>query len=52
MIAILIAIMVLEVKNVKGELSIVAYAVAIPLAFIKPWISEGLYVFVTLMRLV
>jgi hypothetical protein len=51
-IAILIAIMVLEVKNVKDKLSIVAYTVAIPLAFIKPWISEGLYVFVALMRLV
>jgi len=50
--AILIAIMVLEVKSVKGKLSIVAYAVAISLAFVKPWISDGLYVFVALMRLV
>jgi uncharacterized membrane protein len=32
----------------KGKLSPVLYLVAIPLAFVSPWISTGLYVFVAL----
>ena len=32
----------------KGKLSPVLYLAAIPLAFVSPWISNGLYVFVAL----
>ncbi|PYS98097.1 MAG: hypothetical protein DMF65_10590, partial [Acidobacteria bacterium] len=36
----------------KGKLSIVCYVLAIPLAFVNQWISDGLYVFVALMWLI
>ena len=36
----------------KGKLSPVFYLAAIPLAFVSPWISTGLYIFVALMWLV
>ena len=36
----------------KGKLSPVLYFVAIPLAFVSPWISNGLFVLVALMWLV
>jgi len=36
----------------KGKLSPVLYLAAIPLAFVSPWISSGLYVFVALLWLV
>jgi uncharacterized membrane protein len=36
----------------KGRISAVLYAVAIPLAFVNQWISDGVYVFVALMWLV
>ena len=36
----------------KGKLSPVLYLVAIPLAFVSPWIASGLYVFVALLWLV
>ena len=36
----------------KGRLSAVLYLAAIPLAFVSPWISIGLYVFVALLWLV
>ena len=36
----------------KGKLSPVAYVAAIPLAFVNPWISDGLYVAVALVWLV
>jgi TMEM175 potassium channel family protein len=39
-------------KDVKGKLSLVLYAVAIPSAFVQRWIAEGLYVTVALMWLV
>ena len=39
-------------KDVKGKLSVVLYAVAIPTAFYNRWIAEGIYVFVALMWLV
>jgi uncharacterized membrane protein len=39
-------------KDFKGKLSPILYLVAIPLAFVSPWISNGLYVFVALMWLV
>ncbi len=35
-------------RDVKGKLSVAAYVVAIPLAFVNDWISFGLYVFVAL----
>ena len=39
-------------KDCKGKLSPVFYLAAIPLAYVSPWISTGLYVFVALMWLV
>jgi uncharacterized membrane protein len=36
----------------KGKLSPVLYLIAIPLAFVSPWIASGLYVFVALLWLV
>jgi uncharacterized membrane protein len=39
-------------KDVKGKLSLALYAVAIPLAFVHQWISDGLYVLVALMWLI
>jgi len=38
--------------DVKGKLSPVLYAAAIPLAFVNQWISDGLYVAVALIWLV
>ena len=39
-------------RDVKGKLSLVLYAAAIPLAFVNQWIADALYVFVALMWLV
>jgi uncharacterized membrane protein len=39
-------------KDVKGKVSPLLYAVAIPLAFLQPWISDALYVTVALIWLV
>ena len=39
-------------SDVKGPLSAVLYALAIPLAFVREWISDGIYVFIALMWLV
>ena len=39
-------------KDVKAKFSLLLYTVAIPLAFVNQWISDGLYVFVALMWLV
>jgi len=39
-------------KDCKGKLSPVFYLAAIPLAFVSPWISDGLYVFVAILWLV
>ena len=39
-------------KDWKGKLSPVLYLAAIPLAFVNPWISDGLFIFVALMWLV
>ncbi len=36
----------------KGNLSVVIYAAAIPLAFFNPWLAQGCYVIVALMWLV
>jgi uncharacterized membrane protein len=39
-------------QDVKGKLSAVLYAIAIPLAFANRWISEAIYVAVSLMWLI
>ncbi|HEY3042652.1 MAG TPA: TMEM175 family protein [Vicinamibacterales bacterium] len=39
-------------KDVKGKISVVMYAVAIPLAFVSRWIADAIYVLVVLMWLV
>jgi TMEM175 potassium channel family protein len=39
-------------SDLKGKVSIAAYAAAIPLAFVAPWMAIGLYVFVALLWLV
>jgi uncharacterized membrane protein len=39
-------------KDWKGKLSPALYLAAIPLAFVSPWISTGLYIFVASMWLV
>ena len=39
-------------KDRKGKLSMVLYLVAIPLAFVNQWISDGIYVLVALIWLV
>jgi len=38
--------------DLKGKMSLLTYAVAIPIAFVQPWISQALYVAVALMWLV
>jgi len=39
-------------KDMKGKISPLLYAIAIPSAFVSPWIAGGLYAFVALMWLV
>ena len=39
-------------KDWKGKISPALYFIAIPLAFVSPWIASGLYVFVALLWLV
>ena len=39
-------------RDVKGKMSLVLYALAIPLAFLEPWISCGIYGFVAVMWIV
>jgi uncharacterized membrane protein len=39
-------------KDLKGNVSVLLYAAAIPLAFVNQWISQALYVAVALMWLV
>jgi TMEM175 potassium channel family protein len=39
-------------RDIKGKLSPLLYALAIPAAFLEQWIAGGLYVLVALMRLV
>jgi uncharacterized membrane protein len=39
-------------KDIKGKLSPLIYLVAIPLAFVNQWLSDGLYVLVALMWLI
>jgi uncharacterized membrane protein len=39
-------------KDVKGKVSVVLYAAAIPLAFVSPWVADAIYLAVVLMWLV
>ncbi|HBL31054.1 MAG TPA: hypothetical protein DD490_29855 [Acidobacteria bacterium] len=39
-------------KDWKGKMSPIAYLIAIPAAFVSPWISMGLYIFIALVWLV
>jgi len=39
-------------KDLKGKLSLVIYAAAIPVAFVNPWVAQAGYVLVALMWLV
>jgi uncharacterized membrane protein len=39
-------------KDIKGKISPLVYIVAIPLAFVNQWLSDGLYVLVALMWLI
>jgi uncharacterized membrane protein len=39
-------------RDLKGKLSALSYAVAVPLAFVRPWIAHSAYVLVALMWLV
>jgi uncharacterized membrane protein len=39
-------------KDIKGKISPLVYLVAIPLAFVHQWISDGLYILVALMWLI
>jgi uncharacterized membrane protein len=39
-------------KDVKGKMSASLYAAAIPLAFVRPWIADAIYVLVALIWLV
>jgi uncharacterized membrane protein len=39
-------------RDLKGKISPLIYAAAIPLAFVNQWISDGLYVLVALMWLI
>jgi uncharacterized membrane protein len=39
-------------RDWKGKLSIVFYLLAIPLAFVSPWIASGLFIFVAILWLV
>ncbi len=39
-------------RDAKGKLSLVFYALAIPLAYVQQWIAGGLYVLVALMWLI
>jgi uncharacterized membrane protein len=39
-------------RDWKGKLSPVVYLVAIPMAFVSPWISSGLYAFIAMLWLI
>jgi len=39
-------------RDVKGRVSPILYAVAVPLAFVRPWASQALYALVALMWLI
>ena len=39
-------------NDLKGKLSPILYALAIPAAFVQPWIAQGVYVLVAMMWLV
>lgn len=39
-------------RDWKGKLSLALYTVAIPLAFVNPWLADGIYFFVALLWLI
>ena len=39
-------------RDVKGKASVALYSVAIPLAFVRPWLAIAIYVLVAVMWLV
>lgn len=39
-------------KDIKGKISPILYAAAIPLAYVRPWLSGGIYILVALMWLI
>ena len=39
-------------RDTKGKISLVCYAVAVPLAFVQPWLSCAIYVVVAVLWLV
>ncbi len=39
-------------RDVKGKISPLLYALAIPAAYLRPWIAECIYIFVALMWLI
>jgi uncharacterized membrane protein len=39
-------------SDFKGKISMVIYAVAIPLAFVQPWLALAIYVIVAMMWLI
>jgi uncharacterized membrane protein len=39
-------------KDRKGNVSLIAYVIAIPLSFVNQWIADGIYVLVALMWLI
>jgi uncharacterized membrane protein len=39
-------------KDFKGNISVVIYAVAIPLAFVSQWLAQALYVVVALIWII
>jgi uncharacterized membrane protein len=39
-------------KDLKGKLSLLLYAIAVPCAFLSPWIAGAVYVFVAVMWLI
>jgi uncharacterized membrane protein len=39
-------------RDFKGKISLVFYAVAIPLSFVNPWIAFGIYIIVAIMWLI
>jgi uncharacterized membrane protein len=39
-------------RDLKGILSVVLYLIAIPLAFLAPWLASGLYVLVAIIWLI
>jgi uncharacterized membrane protein len=39
-------------RDLKGKASMILYAIAIPMAFVQPWVAYGIYVLVALMWII